>query len=153
MTKTTNLSRRHVVMGIAISPILAPETIKAEISSADVELINLGRKFDEVAAQIDHAISDPARDVTDELLDRLRRVEAEILVMQSQTVEGLRVKARAACWALLGDLDPSSGSTTDKRMALSVVRDLIRLYDSNLEHPGAHRKLVAEVEQRASDSA
>jgi hypothetical protein len=54
------------------------------------------------------------------------------------------VKARAACWALLGDLDPAGQSTTDKRMALSLVRDLIRLYDPGLERPGALEKLVSD---------
>jgi hypothetical protein len=45
----------------------------------------------------------------------------------AQTIDGLRVKARAACWALLGDLDDGDPSTMDKRIALSIVRDLIRV--------------------------
>jgi hypothetical protein len=34
-----------------------------------------------------------------------------------------------SCRTLLGDLNPAGQSTTGKRMALSIMRDLIRLYD------------------------
>lgn len=64
-------------------------------------------------------------------------------------MEGLRVKARVACWALLGDFDAAGQSTTDKRMALSIVRDLIRLYALGLERLGALTKLVEDIESGA----
>jgi hypothetical protein len=53
---------------------------------------------------------------------RLAEIEEAIVNTQAVTIDGLRVKARAACWARLGDLDPASGSTTDQRMALSIIR-------------------------------
>jgi hypothetical protein len=68
-------------------------------------------------------------------------------------MEGLCVKARAACWALLGDLNDPAGATTDERMALSIVRDLIRLYHPALEQPGASQQLVKDVENAARNSA
>jgi hypothetical protein len=58
---------------------------------------------------------------------------------------GLCVKARAACWALLGDLDPSNQPSTDKRMGLSIIRDLIRVHAPHLEQPGALKQLVADL--------
>jgi len=66
------------------------------------------------------------------------------------SIEGFRVKARLACWVRLGDLDPANGSTDGREIALSIVRDLIRLYDQHLEHPGALTALVQEIEQEAS---
>jgi hypothetical protein len=82
----------------------------------------------------------------------LDRIEAQIVATQATTIKGLRVKAQAACWALLGDLDPAGQPTTDKRMALSIVRDLIRLYDSGLEQPGALKKLLEDIEGGAGNS-
>jgi hypothetical protein len=79
-----------------------------------------------------------------QVLEQLGWLDAEIVGMEAVTMEGLCVKARAACWALLGDLDPAGQLTTDKRMALSIVRDLIRLYDPGLERPGALKKLVED---------
>ena len=66
-------------------------------------------------------------------------------------MEGLCVKARASCWALLGDLDDASDATTDRRMTLSIVRDLIRLYDPGLERPGALKALVESIESGAGN--
>jgi hypothetical protein len=48
--------------------------------------------------------------------------------------------------ARLGDLDPT-GETTDERMALSIVRDLIRLFAPELERPGALTELARHDEQ------
>jgi hypothetical protein len=53
---------------------------------------------------------------------------------------------------LLGDLDPTTGATTDARMALSIVRDLIRLYDPDREGPNAIPDLLAEIERGAMKS-
>jgi hypothetical protein len=64
-------------------------------------------------------------------------------------MEGLFVKARARCWALLGDLDYSEQSPMTERMELSIVRDLIRLHNPSLERPGALKTLVKEIEEAA----
>ena len=85
-------------------------------------------------------------------LDQFSHITAEILTIQAKTIEGLSVKARAACWALLGDLDPTDNMTLDRSMALSIVRDLIRLHDPSLEHPGELKKLVSEIEAGASEA-
>ncbi len=65
------------------------------------------------------------------------------------TIHGLRVKARAACWALLGELEWDDQLTTEKKMALSIVRDLIRLYDPDLERDGPLKDLVEDMENGA----
>ena len=69
--------------------------------------------------------------------ERAEVLTKALVVCSQRWIKSLCVKARAACWALLGDLDPMDEPTTDKRMALSIVRDLIRLHDPDLEHAGA----------------
>ena len=83
-------------------------------------------------------------------LNRFGEIYDKILATQSLTIEGLRVKARLVSWVRLGDLDPANGSTDGREIALSIVRDLIRLYDPHLERPGALTALVQEIEQGAS---
>jgi hypothetical protein len=48
--------------------------------------------------------------------------------------------------ALLGDLDPAGAKTLDQRMALSIIRDLIQLYDPRLERPGAPLRLEPKTD-------
>jgi hypothetical protein len=127
------ISRRERVGGIA-SLAATPAGAKA-----DTELVALGNQFDALTRVFDSA--DPWDDVAEA---QFAKLESAILDTQAVTMEGLRVKARAACWARLGDLDPASGSTTDARMALSIIRDLIRLFDPKLEQPGALQKLFPD---------
>src|SRR5258707_346523 len=115
---------------------------------SDDKLLALGREFDAVASAIDAAIADASSPpaVMTTLLAKLGPLDAAIVETPARTIEGLWVKARAACWALLGDLDPTSGSTTDQRMAMSIIRDLVRLYDPSLEQPVALAKLAEHAQ-------
>jgi hypothetical protein len=115
-------------------------TTAEEVDSADAELAALGHQFEKIERVLDD--SNWADDIS---FARLAEIEVAILNTQAKTVEGLCVKARAACWALLGDLDPTDGATTDRRMALSIVRDLIRLHDPGFERPGALKELVEDL--------
>jgi hypothetical protein len=146
------ISRRAILGSLAALPVPSSTQVLAEDSTADTQLLVLGREFADAAAQLDYAI-DHGPEIAAEVFDRLTRIETEIVATEAAGIVGLRVKARAACWALLGDLDPVGETTTDKRMALSIVRDLIRLYDSDLEHPGALKKLVEDSINGASHSA
>ena len=130
------ISRRDMVAGIATTLTTTPAGAKM-----DTELVALGSQFDALTRVLD------AADLWGDMAYALDRIERAILNTQAKTMEGLRVKARAACWARLGDLDPASGSTTDERMALSIIRDLIRLFDPKLEQPGALQKIFADFEQ------
>jgi hypothetical protein len=130
------ISRRALVGSLATGAILPTTAVTSE-GSTDARLLDLGHQFDELVQDFDNA--------TDDLFVRLQRVEAEILSTPARSFDGYRVKARAACWALLGDIEPHSGATTDQRMALSIVRDLIQQFDPDLEHPGALKKLVADL--------
>jgi hypothetical protein len=62
--------------------------------------------------------SPPNIDFDNGLLEQLDRLGSEMATTQASTMQGLCVKARAACWALLGDLDEPGDTTTDRRMAL-----------------------------------
>ena len=135
-------SRRLFVTGLAIAATVpvAPNAIanSAAAEPADAQLLALGRLFDSIAAQIDGAKFEL------NLLETFDRVHSKIIATPAKTIEGLRVKARAECWALLGDFDHIEAPSTRHAMALSIVRDLIRLYDPSLEDPGAVQRLVED---------
>jgi hypothetical protein len=139
---TRDLTRRAAVAAIAAG---APTFASGAPRHPDAELIELGRQFEEITAALDRDDAEPA-------LDRLAVIEPAIIAMPATTIEGMRVKARAACWAMMGDFEDLSGPTTDVRMARSIVRDLIRLYDPDRERPGAVRDLLAEIERGAEKS-
>jgi hypothetical protein len=141
------LSRRSLIGSLASSPLLASPGISS--AQPDSRLRVLGHQFLMAAAEIDRAV-EGLSDLTQETMDTFDRIEAQIIATPATTIEGLRVKARAACWALLGDLDSGDQSSTDKSMARSIVRDLIRMYDPDLERPGALKKLVEDIENGAS---
>jgi hypothetical protein len=142
---------RRAAVGSFAALVLSVSTLPAAASSTDAHLLLLGRDFDAVTARLDHAIAS-GTDFDDDLLQQLDHLSAEIANTQASTMEGLCVKARAACWASLGDLDDPADSTTDRRMAISIVRDLIRLYEPCLEKPGALKQLVEDIESSACNS-
>jgi hypothetical protein len=72
MSRKHQLSRRQLVMALSIPPIVTSGPAGA-IASADAELIELGREFNEITAQIDAAINDPTKDLSYAALDRLER--------------------------------------------------------------------------------
>jgi hypothetical protein len=148
MSSINKFPRRSILGSLPASALLSPAALSAEGASADERLLHLGREFTEVAADIDRAI-DGGTDLADVWLDRLGRLDADIAAAPATTLAGLCVKARAACWARLGDLDPPDEATIDHRMALSIIRDLVRLHDPGLERPGALQRLV---EDNASDA-
>ena len=148
MRQVASASRRSLLVALA-TQCACPAFAASE---PDNQLLLLGGLFDKLAAQLARAI-DCRLEISDALLDRLNSVESEILTTSATTINGLRVKARAACWALLGDIVPSRGATTDQRMALSMIRDLIHLYDPEREQPGALAKLLESATGAAEGAA
>ena len=138
--RTHSPTRRALIAGVAASPALFP-LIASATESPDARLLELGQQFQSIAQRLEDC------EWSDDLLfAALDSVEGEILRIQATTIEGLFVKASAACWALLGDLNSQSESTTDSKMSLSIIRDLVRLFDPSLEKPGALRRLLDEIE-------
>jgi hypothetical protein len=117
------------------------------LAAADAVLLGVGRRFDVLASQLDDGLYEC------EVLEEFSRILAKIGSTPATTMEGLCVKARAACWTLLGDLDASERCSTAERVGLSIMRDLIRLYRPSLEQPGALTKLVKEIEDNAAASS
>jgi hypothetical protein len=120
----------------------------ARTVGADIVLLALGQRFDALAAQIDHTI-EHGLDIAWATLEEFGRIDAAIVATSATTMDGLYVKARAACWALLGDFDSANQSASGARMAFSMMRDLIRLHAPHLENPGALQRLVKEIEEGA----
>ena len=82
------ISRREMVAGIATTLTTTPAGAKT-----DTELVALGKQFDALTRVLDTA------DLWGDMADALDRIERAILNTQAKTMEGLCVKARAACWA------------------------------------------------------
>jgi hypothetical protein len=133
-----SLSRRSALHSVALLPLVLASK-SAQISTSDSALVQLGRQFDAMAARLDHG------DSAWETLEGFGRIYDEIVATPARTIEGLCVKARVECWGLLGDLDAGQSN-----MAISIIRDLIRLHDPSLERPGAIKRLVEEIEKNAA---
>src|SRR5262245_21075089 len=134
-------SRRGALFSVAVAPLIAAPT-RTNTNKTDEQLVALGLAFDAVTVQLDRS-----SDLDWELIKEFDRIEAEILAESATTLEGLFVKARIACWGLLGDLEPSQQSNAFDRITLSIIRDLVRLHRPDLERPGAIKRLVKEIAQ------
>src|SRR5260221_465622 len=97
------LSRRTMLGSLVTAPMLP-----GDAAADDASLIRLGREFNAVTAMIDYGHGTA-------LWNRLGPLDAVIVATPAHTIEGFCVKARAACWARLGDLDPTAEPTTDRR--------------------------------------
>jgi len=117
-------SRRFILAQLASAPI--DRTTAQAGCLADTKLFALGIKFEVLADQIDRAI-EAGLDIGWEILHEFDSVESAILAMPAKTIDGLRVKARVALWALLGDFDSADQSSTDKRMMASIARDILKV--------------------------
>jgi len=140
-------SRRSALFTAAMIPAAVLCRLVRPVAS-DVGLLTLGQRFDALAAQIDYGI-DHGSDISWDTLEEFGRIEAELFAAPATTMEGLCAKARAGCWALLGDFDSADQSASGARMAFSIMRDLIRLHAPHLERPGALKKLVEEIVEGA----
>lgn len=125
LQKISILSRRDVLSGIAATPAVAAARA-TPTASLDATLIALGVQFDAIVSALDSAIEEGDHfNALNTLLPRFDAIEAAILAAQAKTIRGLQIKARAAHWALLGDLELAAQTTTDQRMSLSILRDLV----------------------------
>jgi len=138
------ISRRSALYFAATSPALAVSTHPAN-AGADPVLLELGRQFDAISAQLDHELHTGWT-----TLKEFDRILQQIVCTPATTLEGLLVKARAGCWALLGDFDSADQSAAGAPMAFSIMRDLIRLGAPLLENPAALQRLLQQIEDGAN---
>lgn len=133
------LSRRSLFL--AVSSCFTALSQIAAIASRDVDLMELAREFETLASTIDLAVDNRA-ELTEPMLHRLDALANSIDHAPATTLDGLRVKARVAAWALLGDLDAQQDSGLAQQMSRSIVRDLIRTFDRDRERPGSVARLI-----------
>lgn len=132
------LSRRSVFTGLSACCV-APGTIST--GDSDSVLSELEREFKAIASTIDRAI-DGRAELTEAMLLRLDLITHAIDEQSATTLDGLRVKARVAAWALLGDLDAQQDSELAQQMSSSIVCDLIRKFEPDHEKPGSIARLA-----------
>jgi len=127
MRHRSNISRRIVLGGLALAPVL-PEIASASTSSgADKELIQWGRELEDAHAAVEFA---GTSEQVEALFEKQDKPIAAIVARRATSLEGLHVKARATAWAIesdLGILDPNEETTAHLRVAASLVRDLLAI--------------------------
>jgi|SRR5215472_2647384 len=138
------ISRRFAFYFAATTPTLAVSIYPA-IAGTDPVLLELGRQFDAISARLDHELHTGWK-----TLKEFDRIFQQIVHTPATTLEGLLVKARARCWALLGDFDSADESAAGAPMAFSIMRDLIRLGAPLLENPAALQRLLQQIEDGAN---
>jgi len=129
------------VLSSAALPAISARFFIGQLGQPDRRLLELSRRFERVAEQLDDYAKSPS--FADLVL--FGRDHDEIAATSATTVEGLCAKARAGCWTLLGDFESVDASATGARMAFSIMRDLIRMHAPHLEHPGALKTLLREI--------
>lgn len=129
MNTREKIVRRSLLGSLIAWPLAVARPYTQGIAAdADARLRRLEFEFAAVAEEVDLAIAGK-RDLAQNLLDDLDYVEREMINTPAMTLAGLRAKARAAQWALLDDVDPNRETSMDRRIALSIVRDLVNLWD------------------------
>ena len=99
------ISRRSALYFAAMVPANAVSA-NPLVADADLLLIELGRRFDAISSQVDRELRTETT-----MLEEFDRILAQTVNTRANTLEGLFVKARAGCWALLGDFDSADQST------------------------------------------
>jgi hypothetical protein len=99
------------------------------------------RQFDEFASSFALAV-EGRKELSQHLLRRMDELAMAIGSHSATTLDGLRVKARVAAWALLGDFCACQNCSLANDMSMSIIRDLIRNFDPNCESPGAIARLI-----------
>jgi hypothetical protein len=140
MTRKAVATRRQLLLSAGAAAALLPVNFAGV--TADWQLVAIGREFDLVSSQLDYRIEQRA-ELPDDLFERLGTLLAGLEQVQATTMDGLFVKARAACWDLRGDFTVSDNSSFSERMSLAIIRDLIRAYQPDLERPGALARLLS----------
>jgi hypothetical protein len=127
MTKSLNTAttRRQLLFSAGAAAVMLP--IQPVAAAADWHLLEIGREFDFISSRLDHCIEQRA-DLPDDLIERLGPLLAGLEQIQATTMDGLFVKARAACWDLHGDFTVSDNSSFSERVSLAIIRDLVRAY-------------------------
>ena len=85
------ISRRSALYFAATTPALAV-SIQPAIADADLALLELGRQFDAISAQLDHELHTEWK-----TLNGFDRILQQIVCTPATTLEGLLEKARVGC--------------------------------------------------------
>lgn len=110
------------------------------VANSEHALLELEREFIE---QDDGINRDRSADI-----DRWAHLLDEMIAIETRSLDGVRAKARVECRLRLGDLDYQVMKESTRQQATlldSVLRDLIRTFDPEVEHPGAVRALLREM--------
>ena len=120
----TVTTRRQLLLSAGTAAAMLP--IIPVGAATDWQLLEIGREFDFVSTRLDLCIEQRA-ELPDYLIGRLGPLLTGLEQIQATTMDGLFVKARAACWDLRGDFTVDDSSSFSERMSLAIIRVLVRV--------------------------
>ncbi len=127
--------RRTFLRQLGAASMMALAATPAMATPADADLIALGERL-RTAWQEENATFERYKgilgsdDITDAAAAVSGAIVGEIEAAPATTLEGLKVKALALSWTHCGEvwlIDPPGESTTDTRLAASIVTDLLKM--------------------------
>ena len=126
---SANTSRRRFLAGLPLAGTAIGLSAPALAApDADAALLALGHDLD--AAWKAEGLA-AGEDDQEAAFDRSSAIVGRIEVLAAKTMAGVKVKCRAFHWCYADDLDDPlfvpPAETTDLRLALGIVRDLIKL--------------------------
>ena len=127
----SHTTRRAVLSGAAVLTVAAATGLPAGASDQpDAHLIALGRDMDRLVANEQALAAAERWEEWESALEATTAVVRQIEQIQAQTVEGLKVQARAVLWCHSGDSGFSlvcDQSTTDLRLSDRILHALLRM--------------------------
>jgi hypothetical protein len=124
----STFSRRASTLGLSLIPFFSASATIAD----DSALLSLCTQFDQIGYM--HNTSDLSKIEAEKVYQVLEMLEHQIVQMQAKTIEGVVAKALVAAWTRCGYLEPTDESTAEHRLAISILRDIVRLYAPHCEY-------------------
>jgi hypothetical protein len=122
------VSRRTFIASAVLAPACTekPGIDEKALSAKDDELLKLSHELHSM--MLDGASGESE---IDSYINRSNELMAAITDYPANSIDGLYVKARATTWAILDDFDPDAEETNEMRLVVSLLRDLVRIVESD----------------------
>lgn len=125
LASATGLPSRRLFLAVgSTAAVLGGLQTAAKAEHADAELIALGREFEAAWAHERKVNDTGSDDDVEAACDATGAVADRIEATPARTLEGFKVKARAVSWCHDGNFE-HFGTTTDKRIAARIIRELL----------------------------
>lgn len=140
---TIRSSRRSLLAGFSASALVGRSAIGTGPASPDASLINMEQGQRQLSEVMIDWPSDRQLEFQS-LRQQLDQLTNSITEAEAKTIDGLRAKARIVCDEQMGDFSWVNDSRQNHDLMRSIVRDIIRIYDPDLEDRTAFARLMED---------